>query len=239
MSSSDRPSIPIARKAATIAALARRREWPSLVRAAARRALPPGMFWANHLVIARLRSIRPVAAELGHIRVREATGADETDCQRIHPRAEGYADRFAAGDICTLAYVRDRPAAIAWFQPGPCHRSAPDALEFQVGRAGCWSYWIEVHPEFRLRGAFLKLWVDSLGLLRARGIGTVYTGIEVANRPSMNAHLRLGFEVMFHYRVLRALGVTLHRVGPPGGPAMPRWGGWRGSDPDPAAQAAG
>ena len=168
--------------------------------------------------------------DLSRFSVRPATLADLGRLAALHDRGDETRAKLERGDWCFLAEVDDRPAAVAWFAHDGEHRSRADGIRFRYGREGCWSYWIEVHPEFRLRGALLKLWVDSFALLRARGVTAVYSGIEEANAPSVRAHLRLGFEEIRRVQVLRLLGVALHRARRPQGVWRLGAGAWRGAD---------
>jgi len=222
--------IPVPRRLRTALRLARQGNWSDFWRVTGRKAFPSWAFYATDVRIVRLRRVREVAVDLGRFRVRPASLADLPRLSRFHDRQERTRGKLEAGDSCFLAEVDDRLAAVAWFAHDGEYWSRAEGIRFRYGREGCWSYWIEVHPEFRLRGALLKLWVDSFALLCARGVTAVYSGIEEANQASVRAHLRLGFEETHRIQMLRVLGATLHRARTPQG----RWrvapGTWQGGD---------
>jgi GNAT superfamily N-acetyltransferase len=219
--------------AATAWRLARRGEWGDVSRTASRRLLPWNLFYADALRFVRLRKVRDIPVPLDHFQVRAAGAGDLELLEALHSRGDGYREKLARGDWCFLAETAGRAAAIAWFSRDGVHVSPESGLEFRYGSDGCWSYWVEVHPDFRLRGALLKLWVGAMAQMRERGVTTVYSAIEEANQPSMRAHLRLGFEEMFELRMVRVLGMVVHRIRPPGG--RWRWGLGRWSGDAPAA----
>lgn len=222
--------IPVPRRARTALRLARQGDWSEFWRTSARRALPWWLFYSTDVRIVRLRQVRVVPVDLARFRVRPATLADLGRLSTLHDRGDETRAKLASGDWCFLAEVDDRPAAVAWFAHDGEYRSRAEGIRFRYGPHGCWSYWIEVHPEFRLRGALLKLWIDSFALLRALGVTAVYSGIEESNTPSVRAHLRLGFEELHRVQMVRLLGGTLHRVRTPQGEWRVGAGTWQGED---------
>ena len=226
------PRNPVPRRVRTALRIARQGDWSQLWRTTARQALPWWLFYTNDLRIVRLRRVREVQVDLGRFRVRPATHADLGRLAVLHDRGDEARAKLDQGDWCFLAEVDERPAAVAWFAHDREHRSRADGIRFHYGAQGCWSYWIEVHPDFRLRGALLKLWIDTFALLRARGVTAVYSGIEETNPPSVRAHLRLGFEEIHRVQMLRLVGLTLHRARTPQGSWRVAAGTWRGEDPE-------
>jgi len=210
--------------------MARDGDWSQLWRTAARQTLPWWLFYTTDLRIVRMREVRVVPVGLARFRVRPATLADLGRLAALHDRGAEARAKLEQGDWCFLAEVDERPAAVAWIAHDGEHRSRADGVRFQYGSQGCWSYWIEVHPEFRLRGALLKLWIDTFALLRLRGVTAVYSGIEESNPPSVRAHLRLGFEEIHRVQMVRVFGTTLHRARAPQGSWRLGVGTWRGDD---------
>jgi L-amino acid N-acyltransferase YncA len=209
----------------------RRREWLQLTRTLLER-IPPSLLGYNRIAIVRLAHVPEMRLRLERFETRLAGPADIPALARIQPRS-WYASKLAEGDLCTICWAEGEPAAMSWFYPGEAHHSAPNAFDFRLGPRGCWSYWVTVHPDHRMRGALARLWVDSMRILRERGIDVVYSGIEEANQASLRAHCRLGFQVLCRLSVFRLAGLTLHRVGPLDGPRPWRAGRWRGADPEP------
>jgi hypothetical protein len=83
-----------------------------------------------------------------------------------------------------------------------------------------------------MSGIFHKYWVETLPLLAARGISEVLGSIQADNPLSINSHRRLGFELLYTLRVVRAAGTTWHRADPADGsnlPASRGFGPWHGS----------
>lgn len=212
--------------------LLREGRWDALRAQVERRLLPGWLFYRRRLVFCRLTEIRRPVRDLAFISVREAGPDDEPLLRRVRDHRLGFAHMFERGDVCYLAMAGERPAAFLWIEPGGVHRSPPSRYRFQLGERGCWSYAVEVHPDFRLKGAFGKLWSDAFDLIRARGFETIYTSMpEDENVVSLRSHTRLGFEVFCRYAVLRLAGATRYRVRWEDGRTERGWGTWSGRDP--------
>ena len=83
-----------------------------------------------------------------------------------------------------------------------------------------------------MSGIFHKHWVEALRLLGERGCRAVYGSIQSDNPRSVNSHRRLGFEMLYLYRVLRIGGLIRHTVregGPDGRIVARGFGRWDGS----------
>ena len=83
-----------------------------------------------------------------------------------------------------------------------------------------------------MSGIFHKYWVESLPLLAERGISEVLGSIQADNPLSINSHRRLGFELLYALRVVRAAGATWHRAEPGEGTGLPAsrgFGPWHGA----------
>ncbi|RMG48174.1 MAG: GNAT family N-acetyltransferase [Acidobacteria bacterium] len=231
-----RPRVPVLRRAATLARLVRERRWRDLRVALERSTFPKGLFFVTRLVFCRMTEVAVPPIPLPHFDVREATPADEPLLQQVRARRRGYAPQFEAGHVCFLVMAGNRPAAYGWYECGGIHVSRPNGYTFDMGPHGCWSYAIEVHPEFRLKGALIKLWTEAVPRLRSRGVRAIYTSMPSdENLISLKSHQRLGFEIFCRLTVVRLAGVTWHRVEPVSGPAASGFGPWHGTDPSPVA----
>ncbi|GAB4222063.1 MAG: hypothetical protein Kow0062_17740 [Acidobacteriota bacterium] len=214
-----------------LARMVRERRWDALRAQLERRLLPNWLFYRRRLVFCRMTDVRRPARDLPFITVREASPDDEPLLRQVRDHREGFSHMFARGDVCYLALAGERPAAFLWIEPGGVHRSAPARYSFALGERGCWSYAVEVHPDFRLKGAFGKLWSDAFDMIRARGFDAIYTSMpEDENLVSLRSHTRLGFEVLCRFAMLRVLGVTRYRVRWEDGRTERGAGFWEGHD---------
>ena len=194
--------------------------------------LPAWAFRANELVIVRLARAHPLPRALPHVAIRPAGPEDEPRFQAIRPRKGGYGVNFARGSLAYLGEVSGEPAAFGWFELGDRHRSRTNGYTFTLGPGAAWAWGIEVEPRFRLGGIFHKYWVETLPLLATRGISEVFGSIQADNPLSIRSHRRLGFELLYSLRVVRAAGMTWHRADPAGGSDLPPsrgFGPWHGA----------
>jgi L-amino acid N-acyltransferase YncA len=224
--------MPFSRRLSTLRELARARRWGDLRLALWTATLPKFLFFYNVFVFVRLLEVKSTRLKMDHVEVREATREDLDDLRQVRDRAKGYDASFEAGHRCFLARVKGRPAAFLWFVTGETHRSGPNRYEIVLGPRSCYSYGVEVHKDFRLGGAILKLWIEAVRALRERGIETVYGAIPEQNHASVRTHLRLGFEQRARFAVLSVLGITVHRFEDEGGRRRFGFGGIRWEDPD-------
>ena len=72
-----------------------------------------------------------------------------------------------------------------------------------------------------------------MNLLASEGTDTFYLSIHRRNLRSRRAHLRMGFQELNRYRVLRLCGLTYHKVDRSASenafPASSGWGMWIGA----------
>lgn len=192
------------------------------VRAYLGRALFPAWLWRkNEMVVVRLTDPRPLPRPLAGCRVRWGRPEDEPAMQAVRPRRAGYGANFARGHLSLLAEVEGTPAAFGWFEAGPAHRSRTNGYSFRLGPGAAWAYGIEVAPRFRLSGVFHKYFADGAALLREKGFTAIYGSIQADNPHSINSHRRMGFQVIYRFRIVRVCGITWHRAEPVDDPALP------------------
>lgn len=215
---------------ATLERLLRERRWESLRANLERNALPRWLFYQRRLVFSRLDEIRRVQRQIPGFTVRFATPEDEPLLRQVRDHRQGYAHMFARGDACVLCTAGERGAAFFWVEMPPVHVSKPNACAFQMEPGTGWSYAVEIHPEFRMRGAFVRLSMDGIDRLRERGIRALYTSMpEDENQISLRSHGNLGFRIFCRYRVTRLLGVARWSVSWVDGREESGFGGWRGA----------
>ena len=214
-------------KAVTAAGLIRRGEWDVLGHIL----FPPSVFYRNefHFVCLNKLQLKLPRRPIAGFSVRTAGLDDLQHLERLHARGLDYPAKMGAGELCVLAMAGEQPAAMAWFDVQSTHSSPANDFVFPVGDDGCWSYWVEVHPDFRLRGALVRLWEGSVSILQERGLRHVYSAIEESNRASMNSHGRLGFERICRYTVTRVFGRTRYVVEGVDGGVVRGSGTWDGS----------
>jgi len=203
-----------------------------------RQALPAWLFRRNEMVITRLTRVRPLPRPLENVTVRWGTPADEPALLRVRPRAGGYRPNFEKGDLLVVGEVSGEVASFNWFETGPVHVSRSNGYTFEMGEGAAWVYGFEVEPRFRMSGVFHKHWVVAMELLAERGMSRVYGSIQADNPRSINSHRRLGFELLYTFRVLRFAGLIHHEAVPVPGTGLPPsrgFGRWRGADATVAA----
>lgn len=183
---------------------------------------PAWLFRKNEMVVVRLQEPRPLPRPLAGCLVRWGTPADEPLMQAIRPRRKGYARNFAQGHLSLVAEVEGQPAAFGWFETGEAHPSRTNGYTFRLGPGVAWAFGIEVAPRFRLSGAFHKYFVDGSALLREKGFHTICGSIQADNPHSINSHRRMGFQVIYKFKMLRVLGITWHRADPVDDPSLPQ-----------------
>ncbi|MDT3680106.1 MAG: GNAT family N-acetyltransferase [Burkholderiaceae bacterium] len=121
------------------------------------------------------------------------------------------AQRFDDGSTCIAALKGDELAGFMWLQPGilrerivRCRFHALPSTRVE------WDYDFYIHPRHRLGRLFARLWDTAFLHLRERGIVATVSWVHLHNRPSSNAHARLGatpigwamFVVMFGHQVM-------------------------------------
>ncbi len=202
-----------------------------------RSVLPSWVFRRNHLVVVRIERSRPLPRPLDTIRVRWGGPGDADGLQQLRFRRDGYGHLFAAGHRLVVGEANGRIVTCNWIEPPGPHLSRANGYEFDPGPAGVWVFGMEVLPEFRMSGAFHKHWNELLRLLREEGTTRVYGAVQADNPRSLNSHLRLGFEVVGEFRMMRVLGVSRYSVCAAGCGSRSGWGRWAGRDtaPGPAA----
>lgn len=215
-----------------------RRDRRDQLRALLERGLLPWSTWRrNRLVFVRCRAVKPLSRPLDHIRVRWGGPEDLRLLQALRPRHddprhEGYGDQFRAGRLLVVGESGGEPVSCNWLDVSGCHASPANAYRFHFGPGSAWAFGMEVAPRFRLSGAFPKHWAELFRLLGERGIHTVYGAIQADNPRSLGSHLRLGFEILGTYSMVRVLGLVRYRVlGPDGSCVASGRGGWQGHDP--------
>lgn len=198
--------------------------------------LPAAVFRANELAIVRLTSRPRLPRPLERVTIRWATPDDEPSLLAIRPRREGYGVNFEAGALCLIGEVGGEPASFNFFDVGHWHVSRTNAYRFRLAPGAVWAWGFEVMPRHRMSGIFVKHWAVAMDLLAERGYDTVYGAVQTDNPASLHSHMRMGFQEVFRYRVLRIAGITRHAVCPGGAnndhaPLEKGWGRWSGSDP--------
>ena len=197
---------------------------------------PAVVYRRNAMLILRAERLKPLPRPLPSITVRWGSPADEPFLQRLRPRGEGYGHHFAAGRLLILGESGEgEPISCNWVDLGGVHVSRPNGYRFRFGRGAAWIFGAEVAPRFRFAGGFHKHFAEALRLLAERGVTRVYGSVQLDNPPSVNAHLRLGFEPLWRFRVLRLLGLIWHEARPAEGRAFAvdrGFGRWDGHDPE-------
>lgn len=222
----------------TLYALVREKRHDELRMVLQRELLPARVYRRNALVIVRLTTPKPLPRALATFSTRWGGPGDEPLLQALRPRREGYRHHFEKGEHLLITETTDSAAAFNWFETRGRHDSRTNGYAFEYGPGAAWAFGVEVDPRHRLSGVFHKHWVEGVRLLRERGIDRVYGSIEADNPRSLQSHLRLGFELLWTFRMQRVLGVASYTVcrGDGTGSTPVRGSGrWIGTDPGPAA----
>jgi hypothetical protein len=202
--------------------------------------LPARLYRTNALALVRVREVRRLPRALDSLEIRRGTPADEPLLQALRPRAGGYGHLFRPGNELLVGTFDGEIATCNWMETGARHVSRTNGYTFEIGPAAAWAFGMEVAPKYRMSGAFHKHWIEALRLLRERGIDRVYGAVQLDNPRSLNSHVRLGFEVLWRFRMTRVCGVTRYAVRAGAGAggrdddaaAVTGTGVWSGRDPD-------
>ncbi len=198
--------------------------------------LPSTVYRTNALAIVRVREVRRLPRALDSLVVRWGTPQDEPLLQALRRRGSGYAHVFRPGHELIVGTFDGEIATCNWMETGERHASRTNGYTFEIGPGAAWAFGMEVAPKYRLSGAFHKHWIEALRLLRERGVDRVYGAVQLDNARSLNSHVRLGFEVLWRFRMTRVCGVLRHEVrpgAPEDAPAVTGLGVWNGRDPGP------
>lgn len=217
----------------TLLRLLRARDRETIRAVAARGMLPAGLYRANALAIVRVREVRRLPRALDSLAVRWGGPGDEPLLQALRPREAGYRRVFKPHHALIIGTFNGEIATCNWIETGERHVSRTNGYTFEIGPGAAWAFGMEVAPRFRMSGAFHKHWVEVLRLLGERGIDRVYGAVQLDNPRSLNSHVRLGFEVLWRFRMIRVCGVLRYelRQGNTGdAPAVTGRGVWHGAD---------
>lgn len=227
MASNSSPRIP--GRLGTVARLVRERQWEALRANLERNALPRWLFYTRRLAFCRLDEVKRAARVVPGFEVRLARPEDEPLLRQVRDHRRGFRHMFERGDLCVLCTARDRGVAFFWVERQRLHVSRPNGYEFELEPGTGWSYAVEIHPEYRLRGAFTRLWGDGFDLVRGAGIHALYTSMpEDENAISMRSHVHVGFRPFCRFEIRRRLGRAQWHVRFIGGPEEKGSGVWRG-----------
>jgi hypothetical protein len=196
----------------TLLGLVRNRDWTQLSLTLRTQVVPKFLFYRYDIAFVRMERLRIPDISLDHIQTRRVSPVDVALLNQVKSRHDEFKGAFAAGDAGYVAFCAGRPAAYLWFECGGLHRSPPNLYDFDLGQRGLWSYGVEVHPDFRMKGALAKIWADAIADMDRRGFGAVYAGIPRDNELSLKSHMRLGFELLYSYRVWRLFGFGWHTI---------------------------
>lgn len=199
----------------------------------ARSVLPDQLFYFTDRYIIRTSEVRPLRRPLDRIKARWVGPEDEQALQAIRPRRVGYHERFLNNWRCVMGELDGQPASVIWFNFGSWHHSRRNAFQFQLGPKACWCAYVYVNPQFRRRGAFFKLWFESMNLLAKEGLERHYASVESHNSRALKLYLDAGSQIIYHYRVTRLGPLVYHSAQPAEGldlPASKGLGQWIGRD---------
>ena len=152
--------------------------------------------------------------------------------------------RLAAGHICMLGYVEDRPVYCAWLALA----GQPVSIDFlrlqaEPGPGYAYSYELYVDPAFRGAGIAKAALAERIRLLRELGLDRLVSVVVPENRAGMGHSLASGLRPIGRIRCLRLFGFQRCWIDSAVDPAPLRalpsakrgWWTRRDSNPRPAA----
>ena len=145
--------------------------------------------------------------------VRAGAPADIEGMSRCEgkPAAE-FAQRFAAGDACVVAEANGAIIGYEWFSTASHHDEAHFGFRIEIEDGAVYAYDGYVVPEHRLTGTWMRFQQYIGTWIEQNNRTSVITLIEISNRASLTAHLRLGFSPYCEVTVVSLLGYRwIHR----------------------------
>jgi ribosomal protein S18 acetylase RimI-like enzyme len=176
-----------------------------------------GALWASEATDPLVAPARPrIAVAFGEVR-REAAGPLAAAMGLTDP--EALQQRFDGGRRCFATWGDARIVAYGWVSQGrECVGELERAFRMQPGEAYIWD--CATLPDYRGRGVYSALLGYMLAELRGAGVGRVWIGAALDNRPSIKGFENAGFQPAIELIYRRVLGLRcswLRRC--PGAPA--------------------
>jgi len=176
-----------------------------------------GTLWASEATDPRGVPARPrIAVVFGEVR-REAAGPLAAAMDLLDLAA--LQQRFDGGRRCFAAWDDARIVAYGWVSQGhECVGELERAFHMLPGEAYIWD--CATLPDYRGRGLYSALLGYMLAELRRAGVGRVWIGAALDNRPSIKGFENAGFQPAIELTYRRVLGLRwswLRRC--PGAPA--------------------
>jgi hypothetical protein len=196
-------------------ALLQRGEYAELVDQVSSRLMPAGnpvLYW-DRFVIVGLAPGHAHPSATRRLPVPASAGDLELIRRSRPERAELIQRRLDEGQRCYVIREGNELAARQWVVGDRPVFATNSGLDFAPpARPALWCHDILVAPAFRMRGYFLSLMQNALGLGPGGRASHLYGEIHFLNHASLRAHLRFGYRVIQTVTVVSVLGLKVYRI---------------------------
>jgi hypothetical protein len=199
-------------------ALLEKGDYAELVDQVSSRLMPTGnpvLYWDRFVVVG-------LAPGHAHASVRRlersapvpASAADLEALRRERPeRAALIQRRLDEGQRCYVIRERGEIAARQWVVGDRPVYDSNSGLQFAPpARPALWCHDILVAPAYRMRGFFLAMMQNALGLGPDGRPSHLYGEIHFLNHPSLRAHLRFGYRIVQTVTLVSVMGLKVYRI---------------------------
>jgi hypothetical protein len=198
-------------------ALLQQGHYAELVDEVSSRLLPAGnplLYWDRFVIVGLAPGhAHPSAKRLERVPV-PASAGDLEALRRARPEpAELIQRRLDQGQRCYVIREGGEIAARQWVVGDQAVYDTNSGLRFvPPARPALWCHDIFVAPAFRMRGFFLSLTQNAVGLGPGGRASHLYGEIHFLNHASVRAHLRFGYRVIHTVTVVSVLGWKVFRI---------------------------
>jgi hypothetical protein len=138
-------------------------------------------------------SVIPVPRRLGQSIETRYLGAAEIEALRLPRPTNVIQSRFRQGSSCLGAFKGDQFLGFIWLQESSLLEDEVRCRYILPIRGHCvWDYDLYIDPAFRNTGAFLKLWLDTVTILKSTQKHWSLSRVSVFAPNSLRAHIRMG-----------------------------------------------
>jgi GNAT superfamily N-acetyltransferase len=207
-----------------VRALLERKDYAQLLDQVSSRLIPAGnpvLYWDRFVIV----ELSPSHARPPRRRPAEtpvpATAADLQAICREHPdRRALFERRVREGQRCYIIRDGEKVVARQWLiGDKPVYDTNAGMRFVPPVRPAAWCHDIYVDPAYRMRGYFVAMMMNALGVAPPDRPAHLYGEIHFLNEGSIRAHRSFGYRVIRTVTVVSVLGLKAYRIEEDGGKA--------------------
>lgn len=161
-----------------------------------------------HVVFIRGEDIKLFTRPHKDYDIRFADESDAGNFEEVESTREKALHRLRRGDSCVIVLKDDRVVSISWAATGRLYNRYAGCI-VDTGDDGFFLYGVYSVPEERLKGFFTSCFKKQFEYYAGQGRTVKYGVIEVLNKSSIKAHLRIGFKTVGETYYLAILGISI------------------------------